>query len=299
MYVIGQNNTSRIWWDGFSFSPECKISLTTIYKNHILNPIADSKSKYHDKNNKNTFEIDGVYLDGDIVVSEFDVNKGEYRELLKIPNPDRIKFYSTIQVVDNYFYLFSIDNGIYRYQEGDEKPMCIISKNDADLTMFDMRNFSYISNDYVYFLTLKDGKTAVCRYDIKKKSQEVVLLDGVYGSENGVDNLIANDDDGYFMVNYNKLYHIDFVTKKIEKIFETDGVIKVNFFNSKPVIAVEKSSNKNGIYVIHNFENIERLTDSEACSVYNFDDKYIYFTDSSNKVYRVLESSKKTEKIFG
>lgn len=300
LYVIGQNNTNRIWWDGFSFEPQCEISLTTIYKNHILNPIADSNSKYLDTNNENSFEIEGSYLNGEIVIREFDVDKGEYEEFLKIPNPDKVKFSSSFQVCDGYFYLFSIDNEIYRYNENYDKPLNIISKNDFDLSAFDMKTYSYFFGDDIYFLTLNNNRPSVCRYDINAQKQlSIVSLDGVIETENGIDNfIISGDGEGYFCVNNNQLYQINFVTKQIEKVYETDGALKVNLFNSKPVIAVEKSSEKNGIYVVYDLENIDRLTNTEACSIYNFDDIYIYYTDSFDKLYRVSVSNKKLENIF-
>lgn len=300
LYVIGQNNTNRIWWDVFSFEPQCEISLTTIYKNHILNPIADSNSKYLDTNNENSFEIEGSYLNGEIVIREFDVDKGEYEEFLKIPNPDKVKFSSSFQVCDGYFYLFSIDNEIYRYNENYDKPLNIISKNDFDLSAFDMKTYSYFFGDDIYFLTLNNNRPSVCRYDINAQKQlSIVSLDGVIETENGIDNfIISGDGEGYFCVNNNQLYQINFVTKQIEKVYETDGALKVNLFNSKPVIAVEKSSEKNGIYVVYDLENIDRLTNTEACSIYNFDDIYIYYTDSFDKLYRVSVSNKKLENIF-
>ena len=54
--------------------------------------------------------------------------------------------------------------------------------------------------------------------------------------------------------------------KKIEKIFNTDGVVTVNIIDNQPVLAVEKSNKDNGIYVVNSeTSEFERIYQKDAC----------------------------------
>ena len=66
-------------------------------------------------------------------------------------------------------------------------------------------------------------------------------------------------------------------------------------------LGVYDDSIKKGLYVIDNKTNqIKKIyDDSEVFSVYIVDDKWIYFTDENERLYRITPDGKTLEKIFG
>lgn len=219
---------------------------------------------------------------------------------MTIKNPDKIKLYQNFSIVDDTIYLYSIDNGIYRYENNSLKKVFDAQKLNFHSVL--MSYSSYINKNMVCYPNQDNDIMSICRYDMNtQKVVDEFTIGNLPDCEDEIYNLIATDTYIYFTSgNFSAVYRINLKTKKIEKIFNTDGVVTVNIIDNQPVLAVEKSNKDNGIYVVNSkTSEFERICKKEACFIYNLDDELIYFIDSERNLYRITSDGKNFEKIFG
>lgn len=300
LYEISADVTKRIDWGGISLLPAYATSVSTTYNGIILDDVLYSTESYTDDSDDNPFLYNYEVLCGDLIIKKYDVERNSFSDYLTIKNPDKIKLYQNFSIVDDTIYLYSIDNGIYRYENNSLKKVFDAQKLNFHSVL--MSYSSYINKNMIYYPNQDNDIMSICRYDMNtQKVVDEFTIGNLPDCEDEIYNLIATDTYIYFTSgNFSAVYRINLKTKKIEKIFNTDGVVTVNIIDNQPVLAVEKSNKDNGIYVVNSkTSEFERIYQKEACFIYNLDDELIYFIDSERNLYRITSDGKNFEKIFG
>ena len=84
-------------------------------------------------------------------------------------------------------------------------------------------------------------------------------------------------------------------------IFDCDGTIILNGYNGKLYVGVYDGIDDNGLYVIDTeTDEVTKIYDDKAvCGVYIVDNKWIYFADEAERLYRITPDGKVFEKVFG
>lgn len=300
LYEISADVTKRIDWGGISLLPAYATSVSTTYNGIILDDVLYSTESYTDDSDDNPFLYNYEVLCGDLIIKKYDVERNSFSDYLTIKNPDKIKLYQNFSIVDDTIYLYSIDNGIYRYENNSLKKVFDAQKLNFHSVL--MSYSSYINKNMIYYPNQDNDIMSICRYDMNtQKVVDEFTIGNLPDCEDEIYNLIATNTYIYFTSgNFSAVYRINLKTKKIEKIFNTDGVVTVNIIDNQPVLAVEKSNKDNGIYVVNSeTSEFERICKKEACFIYNLDDELIYFIDSERNLYRITSDGKNFEKIFG
>lgn len=300
LYEISADVTKRIDWGGISLLPAYATSVSTTYNGIILDEVLYSTESYTDDSDDNPLLYNYEVLCGDFIIKKYDVERNSFSDYLTIKNPDKIKLYQNFSVVDDTIYLYSIDNGIYRYENNSLKK--VFDAQKLNFHSVDMSYSSYINKNMIYYPNQDNDIMSICRYDMDtQKVVDEFTIGNLPDCEDEIYNLIATDTYIYFTSgSFSAAYRINLKTKKIEKIFNTDGGVTINIIDNQPVLAVEKSNNGNGIYVVNSkISEFERIYQKEACFIYNLDDELIYFTDSERNLYRITSDGKNFEKIFG
>lgn len=284
-YEISNNFTKRIYWEGISISP--------FFLN--LNVIGDEK----------------ILLNkGDGKVDYYDIQKSEYTPFIKLENDAIIKNKTYLCV----FYI----NGKQYWYSGDD-PMGVITKykiytcdnnklnlyfstDEIDKCSFAAPNFD---GNYIYLAAINDDSNSNENYFYKYDVKNDTVVDRVE---------IDNNYDNYNIINNDKAYSIiysdidkehvvvtDINTKKQKAIFDTCGSAIVNGYGDLICMGVYSDLDKNGLYVIDNkTDEVKQIyRDQEVFGVYIVDNKWIYFTNADDKLYRITPDGKTLEKVFG
>ena len=251
LYEISADVTKRIDWGGISLLPAYATSVSTTYNGIILDDVLYSTESYTDDSDDNPFLYNYEVLCGDLIIKKYDVERNSFSDYMTIKNPDKIKLYQNFSIVDDTIYLYSIDNGIYRYENNSLKKVFDAQKLNFHSVL--MSYSSYINKNMVCYPNQDNDIMSICRYDMNtQKVVDEFTIGNLPDCEDEIYNLIATDTYIYFTSgNFSAVYRINLKTKKIEKIFNTDGVVTVNIIDNQPVLAVEKSNKDNGIYVVN------------------------------------------------
>lgn len=250
LYEISADVTKRIDWGGISLLPAYATSVSTTYNGIILDDVLYSTESYTDDSDDNPFLYNYEVLCGDLIIKKYDVERNSFSDYMTIKNPDKIKLYQNFSIVDDTIYLYSIDNGIYRYENNSLKKVFDAQKLNFHSVL--MSYSSYINKNMVCYPNQDNDIMSICRYDMNtQKVVDEFTIGNLPDCEDEIYNLIATDTYIYFTSgNFSAVYRINLKTKKIEKIFNTDGVVTVNIIDNQPVLAVEKSNKDNGICTI-------------------------------------------------
>lgn len=268
-YEISSNKTRRVYWNGIRITPT-EIELDNVYGGKIMNGYT----------------------------SYLDVDSGKFIDNNVLNVPENMKDYRAF-VKDNTWYLISEEN-LYKINNGNFQ--LLVSKDELNIKEFFFEQSLYLNGNFVYYQTYnKEGnEIEICKYNTDTKQKAVFPIGNIPNTENGISYMLADEDYAFIVVDYCRLYCINFSKNTITELFETKGLMVVNYYNNQIYVGVQYSPEENGVYLIglSNQNPVNRLTDIEAGSIYILDDEHIYFTDRNECLYRVNVSEKNIEKVF-
>lgn len=284
-YEISNNFTKRIYWDGISPTPTA-LNLDVVGEGEILLDKVDGKVDY------------------------YDIQKREYKPFIEIDNAEiKDKSHLSVFYIDGKQYWYSGDDpmGIitrYKiYTYNNNRLNLIFSTDEIDKCLFGRPSFI---GEYVYLTAINDnsnGDNYLYKYDTKNDTVVAkVKIGDDYGNYS-----IVNDDKAYSVINSNSenINNCIFVTDLNERshkdIFDTVGYTVINGYDDLICMGVYSDSDKNGLYIIDSkTDEVKRIySNQEVFGVYIIDDKWIYFTDANDKLYRITPDGEKLEKVFG
>lgn len=280
-YEVSSGLTKRVYWEGPSLSPGF-ISLNNVWEDKILD----------------------TYLDENGTANYFDIDDKKYKPCFTVDNDKDIVLDGYYFIVDGVQYYFSKDERLYILDNG--KLRFIASPELLKLNDFNFMDNCYINSNYIYYKNFVNNEIYICRFDIdKQKVINEYCIKDIPHTENGFENFIAKEDDIYFLTeNHNKLYHVDLKDNSAQKLFETAGVITFNCYNDKLYVSVHLDSTEeksNGLYIIDTkTSEINHIYDKMGVyGIYILDNKWVYFTDKDDYLYRITKDGKNIEKVFG
>lgn len=284
-YEISNNCTKRIYAGGTFLSPEV-LNLDVVGDGKILLNTKDGAVEY------------------------FDVQNGEYKPFTELKDDianDR-EYKSAFYIDGNqYWYCGDDPPGIYTSYdiyacENDKLNLYFstdkIGEDNVSAPCFD--------GDYIYFASYKDngnsGEYYLYKYNAKSGAAENKISISHTGNY-----ITASDDKAYSIVysedgeGKNRLTVTDINAENQKDIFNTDGSTIVNGYGGLVCVGIySDSGGKNGLYVIDaKTDELNRIYGEEVFGVYIVDDKWIYFTDENEKLYRITPDGKTLEKVFG
>ncbi len=287
-YEISNNFTKRIYWEGITVTP-------SLLK---LNVIGDGKIL---RNNR----------DGS--VDQYDIQESKFKPYIKLDD-DSIKG-------KTYLCIFYINGKQYWYSG--EAPMGVINKYKIYTCENNKLNLYFSTDeigegdfsvpafvdDYIYLEAINDDSNDGKNYLYKYNTKTNTIVDQVEIDETSGGYNIVSKDKAYSIVyrdydNENdRLIVTDIKNKTQKEIFDTDGSAIVNGYDDLVCIGVysDSDSDKNGLYIIdEKTDKIKQIyRDQEVFGVYVVDDKWIYFSDETDKLYRITPDGKVIEKVFG
>ena len=288
-YEISNGFTKRIFWKGISITPSY-LNLDVVGDGNLLL-------------NKNQGEVDF-----------YNFEKNKYELFTQIDNSIK----QSKQGERVYYRAFYIDDELYWYVGDDPmgidthydiytsiagKMKSIFSTSSIDKCCFSAPSFS---NGYMYIKTINDSENGGDNYLYKYDMKNGVIVQKVKINNYGNYNIVSNDN--VYTLSFsnfkdeNKHLIVTNINANNQKdIFNTSGSAVINGYNNLLCLGVYDDSIKKGLYVIDNKTNqIKKIyDDSEVFSVYIVDDKWIYFTDENERLYRITPDGKTLEKIFG
>lgn len=282
-YEISDNFTKRIYAGGTFLSPEV-LNLDVVGNGKILLNTKDGTVEY------------------------FDVKNDEYKPFTKLKDDiANDREYKSAFYIDGRQYLYSGDEpfGIYTSYdiyacENDKLNLYFstdkIGENNVSAPCFD--------GDYIYFTASKDNGNGRENYLYKYNTKSGAAENKISISDSG-NYITAFDGKAYSMVygeeGKNRLTVTDINAGNQKDIFATDGSAIVNGYGGFVCMGVNTDSDgKNGLYVIDAKTNeLNRIYGEEVFGVYIVDDKWIYFTDENDLLYRIAPDGKTLEKVFG
>lgn len=288
-YEISNGFTKRIFWKGISITPSY-LNLDVVGDGNLLL-------------NKNQGEVDF-----------YNFEKNKYELFTQIDNSikqskqgERV-YYRTFYIDDElYWYVgddpMGIDTHYDIYTSIAGKMKSIFSTSSIDKCCFSAPSFS---NGYMYIQTINDSENGGDNYLYKYDMKNGVIVQKVKINNYGNYNIVSNDN--VYTLSFsdfkdeNKHLIVTNINANNQKdIFNTSGSAVINGYNNLLCLGVYDDSIKKGLYVIDNKTNqIKKIyDDSEVFSVYIVDDKWIYFTDENERLYRITPDGKTLEKIFG
>lgn len=223
----------------------------------------------------------------------------------------------------DYYYLigeeiyFSTDDYIFLYSNG--KYTKLLNVNEIyHYDDYNSNNNSYgfngwyLANNKIYYFSSSDG--SFCSYDViskktdkifdksyiqsKTKTKSIDELNSLFFISNNkliltVSNIVFAADTAtykYYVVDLNNS-DVSFIA---ENSFNED--FSVNFYDD----ILYLGSDIDGLRAVNlNNKKIYTLTKNQADSICIVDNKYIYYIDSNQSLYRVTDDGKSEEKIFG
>ncbi len=290
-YEISNHITKRIYTNGYITAPN-NLFLDIVGDDKILSDVGQGKLEFYNIEKKEFepyFSLDDKYLDESPYWDTFFINENQY-------------WYSSEGPA-----WCSTGYNIYKY-EG-EKMNYVFS---TDVINKDLYGRPQFDGNYIYF-DADDEKdndiinSVFCKYDISTKkiidqmqvdmdnyfTCDIVANDKIYGS--GVVYDEKNDECDYYIC------VADMKTKTQKKILSTTGTAILNGYGDLVCVGVNESAGKNGLYVIDtNTDKVKRIYDKQGVyEVYIVDSTWIYFTDESEKLYRITPNGNVLEKVFG
>lgn len=280
--------TKRIYWEGIS------ISASTLN----LNVIGDG----------NILLNEGI---GYGKVDYYDIQENEYKPFIELDS-DTIKDKPHLCVfyIDGKQYWYSGDDpmgiitryNIYTYENN--KLNLYFSTDEIDKCRFSAPNFD---GNYIYLEAINDDSNNCENYLYKYDVQNDKVIDKVKIDDNYGNYIIIGNDKTYSTIHSdsskekNSVVVTDISAKKQKEIFDTIGSTVINGYGDLVCMGVYSDSDKNGLYIIdHKTDEVKQIyNNKEVFGVYIIDNKWIYFTDADDKLYRITPDGETIEKVFG
>lgn len=287
-YEISNHFTKRIYWEGIS------ISASTLN----LNVIGDG----------NILLNEGI---GYGKVDYYDIQENEYKPFIELDS-DTIKDKPHLCVfyIDGKQYWYSGDDpmgiitryNIYTYENN--KLNLYFSTDEIDKCRFSAPNFD---GNYIYLEAINDDSNNCENYLYKYDVQNDKVIDKVKIDDNYGNYIIIGNDKTYSTIHSdsskekNSVVVTDISAKKQKEIFDTIGSTVINGYGDLVCMGVYSDSDKNGLYIIdHKTDEVKQIyNNKEVFGVYIIDNKWIYFTDADDKLYRITPDGETIEKVFG
>lgn len=229
-------------------------------------------------------------------------SKGAYEPLvaLDIPNATYANFY----VIDDGLYVVS-ENNIYEYKSGEFVQLPIDDSFTEGSFIFDSvgsriyyENYSFDSEDSesnrkIYCYDVKTQKPPVY-YDFSKvKEFESKYYNAFFTSDNYF-YLDLTDSDSY--TGHHSFYRLKMSDMTADLIFETDNSFSFNVCNDCAYVTFFEG--KDGLYKATPDSNeLTELCSDKVVSVDIIDDKWVYFTDEAQDLYRILPDGSELAKV--
>ena len=296
-YEVSSFLTKRIYWDGISPSPST-LSIDVVDDNGLFK----------------------TFIDKNGVVKVYNIEKAEYEPYFTIDKEkygdgkwgllfvDGVQYFTrNADFAKGKFYTWSDGYELYKYENNTLIPVFSTDGFDAECYGPPLFDNGYI---YIYmFDEINEDESIdyLGKYDIKNKkivtkikldeeylfTSDIVFNDKVYGLKylDDEENDVFGQAIGFF----------DMSNRKEKQIFECDGTIILNGYDEKLFVGVYEGIEDNGLYVIDTkTEEVKQIYDDKPVyGVYIVDNKWIYFVDEAERLYRITPDGKVLEKVFG
>lgn len=287
LYKIGGCVSSRISWNGMSWSPGNDLHSLQVYKNNLL---LDGYQK-NDSYKRTRF-------DGKIYRINTFTNSIELLFTIKDADKNGYEYY---KVVNDKIFVFSKDK-IYLSTDGENVNVIFDGLSDlASKSLYERK--CYISDGKICYLT-KDGHIQLYDYVNKKTlfNMFLNLKDIDTNSYDDVYNLIVHNDKIFITV-FTKEYYYEVydVTNGLEKIYsEQNASGDYSDYTNCYKNFILMSSESRGIDLIDTDKRTtKKIVKKDTRDVYVLGDKWIYYVDKNDKLNRTTYDGKITEKVFG
>lgn len=285
IYEIGDNNSKRIYWDGPSFSPGNNLYKLQVYNNNLLFSNYTGDTSYEVSQNEIIPQFDeNIY--------SFDLQKHQVNKLYSLKSEDEAceGYY---YIINNKIYVFSNDK-IYVSDDGISVEELFSGLSSAvNKTAYE--KLCYISDDTLIYVSNDNN---LVKYDLLKNEQIGMLSLSS----------ISNNTDNYGEV---------FICNGKSIITTYDGdIISVYDVSEKPKLIYSKQSTD--YYSINSFEDnvfissksigldmidiktgdTKTLVNTNVNDTYIFDDKWVYYVDSSGILNRIMQTGEHLEAVF-
>ncbi|MBR1482565.1 MAG: hypothetical protein IJ598_06315 [Ruminococcus sp.] len=239
----------------------------------------------------------------------------QFEKYIELVTPDRIVPYDFFIMEDQLYFIAETDQFedglyIYRYDDGANTP--VASKETIG------REFlpTHYSKHYMYYLlpetyeNLTDSHFYI--YDLEtKKTVKEYQLDFMAKLENNgegdVDKLIFTDNYVYFTYRSDisgtyTLYRTNLNDMETTRIMENDNDLMMNSYGDTLYIAFTPENVQDNRWTLH-ILTPESDIPREICNInirniYLVDDKWVYFTDYGNTIYRILPTGENLQKVM-
>ena len=249
-------------------------------------------------------------------------NKKNY--VVALDQSDNI-FYNTTYLDDfkdkiNYYYLigkeiyFATDNYIFFYSNGNYTKLLNVDEIYRYNDYHNNPGFNgwYLANKKIYYFSSSDG--SFCSYDIISKitdkifNQAYILSKTKTKSIDELNELFFIFDGKLLLTVSNTVFTSDITTYKYYTLdldnLNVDFIAENSFSEDFSINLYDDilylGSDINGLRAINlNNNQIHSLTQNQSSNIYILDDKYIYYIDRSQSLYRITIDGKSEERIFG
>lgn len=275
-YEITANNLQRVHWNGLTFNPK-NISLNDVYNQKIY--MDNCENRYWD------FEEDTLKEDKNMPVCKNN-SDGTAAELRLFCN-NSIYFYS--------------DDALYKWVNN-QKQLIVTRKQlglNEDVNIMDT---VYLFDRYIDYIKTENSDCRFCRYDTKeKKIINQIEFTSISNLSKRAGNAVFSDiDEAYYVDGNESIYRFDLKKQSYVQTAKTTGQIFANYYNHTLYYSVEYDDNNNGFYSLsyQKQKTPQKLLEHGTSGIYILDDKYLYFTDDRENLFRMTTDGKNVEDVF-
>ena len=274
-YEITANNLQRVHWNGLTFHPK-NISLNDVYNQKIYE---DNCGNYYWDFDENTLKEDK-----NMPVCKYN-SDGTAAELRLFCN-NSIYFYS--------------DDALYKWVNNQKQ--LIVSRKQLGLSEdVNIMDTVCLFDRYIDYIKT-EGSACFCRYDTKEKKiiNQIEFTNISNLSKRAGNAVFSGIDEAYYVDGNESVYRFDLKNQSWVQIAKTNGQIFANYYNHTLYYSVDYDDNNNGFYSLNyqKQKTPKKLLEHGTSGIYILDDKYLYFTDDRENLFRTDTDGKEAEEVF-